>query len=1661
MHTFRHSHEPTDAQLRSGNYAKAKRSFQGMTVAIETPAGMVRRGVDSGGVQWESRMSHDYGYVVGSMGMDGDAVDVFLGLNEEAEFAYVIDQCVPPSFSHVDEQKVMLGFDSEADACAAYLANYSDARFLGSVTVLPVAEFCEKVFASYGVLIKALGSLDALEKALEAGERWITVHPNGDNGKGVPLLIKEHPDGTASVIGGAGGKMNHMKLRGVKPKSDYKAALSEKHAQRQEARRLQIAKDKESGVHDEKQAKKKEIAGQVKSKVEQLIKDAQELLGWSPEETEFDESAHADLSPEALNKAKADHRTQLLKRVNLSVKSNRDWLVSDAEARMQAGLGEIPISSDSPDALAVSDLDPMPEVSGAKLGFDPKYGERSDVSNEEANTEGAALVGASAQENGASEAAKSKAADTRAAISQELEAFKLINPDSALPNPKILDDAVKAAALLRIDKQIKMLKKQGREAIKELRDAPDVESKAAIIDVSDADVDDATRQQVEDEVRTAGARTFLKTVDGFGGDSALAGHINTGAFNAINAVAVNLGGDALIDRSVVDVLGVDGAVQVLARRLRSSMGDDAEKVAQAVEDFHLENSDHLQATAVAQAQELHDAAAAIELGDAEAGADLVQAQAANHKRREAIAEAQKVLGQAAGEMQAGASLTAAMRGGRDTLEVSLGKTSPEQAVLQLRAIGLKPGDYHLDAVGDNLVSTITGEGMDRLSKPFDAAGMAQIKRNMDIMSGSMDEDGWLPGGVANRPDLCMHVEPGVAERLGKPFKPEPGADDLHQSLQNYIGGRMADGDAMVDILADVQSSDFFQRAGDHEGYRAALNAFAPLKGEDGKMRPVESLRGAWEQMADSYVSSQYGADRAPIHSQSFDVDQTSVDALHRSLAQTPEGVAAFKPVGELSAKERNGLRNWWHANIAKEDDGAAAARMELEAHEAEEPEKDTEDMFGETTTNPEWSSWKGHRDKLAGGVNASSLSWTGYVKSLGSPAAAIETVQDLVRSHVAHKFALAHNTLRPDSPLKLGTATVRNNLRHLDAVDPASRAQREEKEKALMDSLRERLGGKYASGGVKDKLDAAKQEQAAFNQSQMGFFSSEELPADSNHVMIGADERFTIGHAAERKLAGMMSVAGKNFKPGQPTKLFSPTMSGGKNFARQRLIKLLEANKRVVAAFSTGSGKSLLQLAGFSHLHAAGKVKKGVILCPSIVQGQMGGEALRFLEPGKYKWHADPGASREERLAAYRDPGTHFVVATHQSFRDDMLHLGATHAGIPEDEMAARVQKMAPADRKAWAQSVMKTEGFNMDYMTTDESQFTLNREGKENSNLANVVDGFADNAEYYMPSSGDPAKNDASEVFDLLSKMDRARYSDRDAFMRKYGVDTVGAKQALKREMARYVYSSKIDPDVKAERKKVALPLNDSQKASLSQIDKDVSAVKIARLHGTVAIDALKRLSPQLFANAPEETHSVVADELQKNVGLYKNAAVKRVINANPDGASIDYASKHAHERRGKPGVIFAHNLEMVEHLRARLEEEGHRVVTITGGDSSADKDKKRKVFNPESGDAGADIMIASDAGATGMNLQRGQWLLQMDTPDTAMTHGQRNGRIFRTGQKNDVELTDVEPIHPSVQKSVSRLQKKYGLRELLTSPMEGLDDTGVAWHLKQKLSEASGATV
>jgi hypothetical protein len=141
-------------------------SFRGLDIAVENKKGSVRRGVDNDGEEWETKMFYPYGYIRGTMGVDGDAVDCFVGPNKESDKVFVVHQ-EDPENGKFDEDKVMLGFDSLDYARAAYLAHYDDQNFLGKITAMNFEEFKKKVFAtkkkpgmikSFGLLLKAFGN---------------------------------------------------------------------------------------------------------------------------------------------------------------------------------------------------------------------------------------------------------------------------------------------------------------------------------------------------------------------------------------------------------------------------------------------------------------------------------------------------------------------------------------------------------------------------------------------------------------------------------------------------------------------------------------------------------------------------------------------------------------------------------------------------------------------------------------------------------------------------------------------------------------------------------------------------------------------------------------------------------------------------------------------------------------------------------------------------------------------------------------------------------------------------------------------------------------------------------------------------------------------------------------------------------------------------------------------------------------------------------------------------------------------------------------------------------------------------------------------------------------------------------------------------------------
>ncbi|NVM91063.1 N12 class adenine-specific DNA methylase [Variovorax sp. SG517] len=135
--------EPSQAQKEAGNYKMGHLSgdeVQGLRISVENPQGSTRRGTSPNGTEWSNTMAAHYGYVKGSEAADGDHVDVFVGPDAaSAPTVYVVDQI--NADGTYDEAKALFGFNSEAEAVAAYKGSYDADWKVGPVTAMSVDDF--------------------------------------------------------------------------------------------------------------------------------------------------------------------------------------------------------------------------------------------------------------------------------------------------------------------------------------------------------------------------------------------------------------------------------------------------------------------------------------------------------------------------------------------------------------------------------------------------------------------------------------------------------------------------------------------------------------------------------------------------------------------------------------------------------------------------------------------------------------------------------------------------------------------------------------------------------------------------------------------------------------------------------------------------------------------------------------------------------------------------------------------------------------------------------------------------------------------------------------------------------------------------------------------------------------------------------------------------------------------------------------------------------------------------------------------------------------------------------------------------------------------------------------------------------------------------------
>lgn len=477
-------------------------------------------------------------------------------------------------------------------------------------------------------------------------------------------------------------------------------------------------------------------------------------------------------------------------------------------------------------------------------------------------------------------------------------------------------------------------------------------------------------ENVEEKVRRELATRIVGLADEKSSDHAQA--VTDGHYAKLADVSLGIDNHSHIDRAVVDAIGLKNASHLLRHALEQQ-GHKADALHDALVGHHQREQVKLTTAALRKAEAL---VPGIEDTVADVG-DVHHAMAQLDAHELDIADAQRAIGSALGQMEATATLAQAMRGKPpEHLSIPLkdgGQGTLGSHLTWMHSVGLEPGDYEIDTAGKEI--RIPKEKWRKLLRPEDREAVEQRKAAHAIKRGEEDEDGWMPQGMVSRASSSFTDPPPAAPRYHTAL--DLHADDMHTALADHIGARLADGERPADIATDLLSPMVAGKAADPEAFAELAREFFPLQTHEDKQQIEKNTENARQRHAltDQYHEAvaagdtdkaadlatqisqipkhvevlpkrdvdfaehyqelsagylrRHHPDAAPLHAASLygpGVGEKEVsEAVFRALADHPEHVAAFTPIGALTHAHRDALQEHFYkrAGIAETRNYAA------------------------------------------------------------------------------------------------------------------------------------------------------------------------------------------------------------------------------------------------------------------------------------------------------------------------------------------------------------------------------------------------------------------------------------------------------------------------------------------------------------------------------------------------------------------------------------------------------------------------------------------------------------------------------------------------------------------------------------------------------------------
>ncbi|MBN1504805.1 MAG: DEAD/DEAH box helicase family protein [Candidatus Eisenbacteria bacterium] len=317
-------------------------------------------------------------------------------------------------------------------------------------------------------------------------------------------------------------------------------------------------------------------------------------------------------------------------------------------------------------------------------------------------------------------------------------------------------------------------------------------------------------------------------------------------------------------------------------------------------------------------------------------------------------------------------------------------------------------------------------------------------------------------------------------------------------------------------------------------------------------------------------------------------------------------------------------------------------------------------------------------------------------------------------------------------------------------------------------------------------------------------------------------------------------------------------------------------------------------------------------------------------------------------------------------------------------------------------------------------------------------------NVKYMLLLTATPVQNDLRELFNLVTLLRPGTLGTYRAFRRQFMVrgdrrlakNTHSLSRLLSEVMVRTSRSQAEVPFTKRVVQEVAFQLSERERElydSVSDLVREMfgrRGTEIEKQWYFTLLVLQKEIGSSSFA-ALRTLERLCANARYR-------AAKGRFEELRDAAASISFNSKCAGlmgllEQRKEKVIVFTQFKSTLDYLKRVLDEAGVRASVFYGGLTPSEKEDAIAGFRRQ-----AQVLLSTEAGGEGRNLQFCRRIVNYDLPWNPMRIEQRIGRVHRLGQKHDIQIFNFTTEGTVESYVLEILQKKISMFELVVGEMD-----------------------